>query len=96
MKAMDLIREITGYGIREIIYTDIATDGMLTGPNLNAIEEILTAIKDIRLVASGGISSIEDIASLSRFERSGLKGCITGKAIYDGRINLHEAIARFK
>ncbi len=96
MKALDLIREITGSGISEIIYTDIATDGMLAGPNLNAIEEILNNITGIRLIASGGISSIEDIAALSRLDSSGLKGCITGKAIYDGRINLHEAIARFK
>jgi phosphoribosylformimino-5-aminoimidazole carboxamide ribotide isomerase len=96
MKAMDLIKEITAAGIREIIYTDIATDGMLTGPNLTAIEEILGKIKDIRLIASGGISSMEDLAALSRFEGSGLKGCITGKAVYDGRIDLHEAISRFK
>ncbi len=95
MKAMDLIREITGCGISEIIYTDIATDGMLTGPNLEAIEEILEKIKNISLIASGGISSIKDIEALSRFEGSGLKGCITGKAVYDGRINLHDAIARF-
>lgn len=96
MKAMDLIKEITGYGIRDIIYTDIATDGMLTGPNLDAIEEILSGIKDIRFIASGGISSIDDIAALTRFEGSGLMGCITGKAVYDGRINLHEAIVRFQ
>jgi phosphoribosylformimino-5-aminoimidazole carboxamide ribotide isomerase len=95
MKAMDLIREISGYGITDVIYTDIATDGMLTGPNLGAIQEILEKFKNIGLIASGGISSISDIEALSRFEGSGLKGCITGKAVYDGRINLHEAIARF-
>lgn len=95
MKAMDLISEITGRGITEIIYTDIATDGMLTGPNLEAIEEILEKVKDISLIASGGISSMKDIEALLRFEGSGLKGCITGKAVYDGRINLHDAIARF-
>jgi phosphoribosylformimino-5-aminoimidazole carboxamide ribotide isomerase len=96
MKALDLIREITATGIREIIYTDIDTDGMLTGPNLNAIEEILSEIKDITLIASGGISSMDDLEALSRFEDSGLKGCITGKAVYDGRIDLHEAVSRFK
>ncbi|HOT43655.1 MAG TPA: 1-(5-phosphoribosyl)-5-[(5-phosphoribosylamino)methylideneamino]imidazole-4-carboxamide isomerase [Spirochaetota bacterium] len=95
MKAMDLIGEIAGCGISEIIYTDIATDGMMTGPNLVAIGEILENIKNISLIASGGISSLRDIEALSRFEGSGLKGCITGKAVYDGRINLHEAIARF-
>lgn len=95
MKAMDLIRDMASFGITEIIYTDIATDGMLTGPNLKAIEEILGTISGIRLIASGGISSINDIASLARFENSGLKGCITGKAVYDGRIDLREAISRF-
>lgn len=95
MKAMDLIRDIVDIGIREIIYTDIATDGMLTGPNLSAIENILGSISGISLIASGGISSIEDIAALTRFQSAGLKGCITGKAVYDGRIDLREAISRF-
>ncbi len=96
MKAMDLIRELTASGISEVIYTDIATDGMLTGPNLGAIKEILNDIKGISLIASGGISSMKDLEDLSLFEGSGLKGCITGKAIYDGRINLSEALSRFK
>jgi phosphoribosylformimino-5-aminoimidazole carboxamide ribotide isomerase len=95
VKAMNLIREITASGINEVIYTDIATDGMLTGPNIKAIEEILDEIKGIQLIASGGISSIEDILALSRFESAGLKGCITGKAVYDGRIDIREAISRF-
>jgi phosphoribosylformimino-5-aminoimidazole carboxamide ribotide isomerase len=95
MDAVDLIREISGLGIKEIIYTDISTDGMLSGPNTGAIERILSEINGIRLVASGGISSIDDIRSLARFEASGLTGCITGKAIYDGRIDLREAISLF-
>lgn len=94
-KALDLIREISESGVRDIIYTDIATDGMLSGPNLDAIREILDTIQGLHLVASGGISSMNDLENLSRFSGSGLVGCITGKAIYDGRIDLREAIARF-
>jgi phosphoribosylformimino-5-aminoimidazole carboxamide ribotide isomerase len=95
IKALDMIRDIIGRGIRDVIYTDIATDGMLSGPNVEAIKEILTEIKPIRLIASGGISSMDDLEKLSRLEQSGLMGCITGKAIYDGRIDLREAVSRF-
>ncbi|OHD64209.1 MAG: 1-(5-phosphoribosyl)-5-[(5-phosphoribosylamino)methylideneamino]imidazole-4-carboxamide isomerase [Spirochaetes bacterium RBG_13_51_14] len=95
MNAIQIIRAITQLGIREIIYTDIATDGMLSGPNVGAIREILSEVRGIRLIASGGISSMEDIETLSGFERLGLTGCITGKALYDGRLDLREAISRF-
>jgi phosphoribosylformimino-5-aminoimidazole carboxamide ribotide isomerase len=95
IKALDMIRDIIGLGIHDVIYTDIATDGMLSGPNVSAIKEILTEIKQINLIASGGISSIDDLERLSHLEQYGLKGCITGKAIYDGRIDLREAVSRF-
>jgi phosphoribosylformimino-5-aminoimidazole carboxamide ribotide isomerase len=95
IRALDMIRNIIGRGIREVIYTDIATDGMLSGPNVEAIEEILAEIRNVNLIASGGISSMGDLEKLSRLEQSGLVGCITGKAIYDGRIDLREAVSRF-
>lgn len=95
MRATEMIRHYHGMGIREFIYTDIATDGMLTGPNLAAIKDILTEVPGIDLIASGGISSLDDIDRLTRIAVKGVKGCITGKAIYDGRIELKEAIARF-
>lgn len=94
-RAMELIREIVRLGVSEVIYTDIATDGMLTGPNVGALGELLSGVDGIRLIASGGISSMDDIEKLSRLVPSGLKGCITGKAVYDGKIDLREAIARF-
>lgn len=93
--AFDVIRDVEEAGIREVIYTDIETDGMLSGPNIKAMREILAAFPGIGLVASGGISSMRDIEMLSALEESGLKGCITGKALYDGRIDLREAISRF-
>jgi phosphoribosylformimino-5-aminoimidazole carboxamide ribotide isomerase len=96
VRAMDVILELQRMGIGEIIYTDIATDGMLTGPNYNAIENILLHAKGIKLIASGGVSSMDDILKLNEYSSIGLKGCITGKAVYDGRINLAEAVKRIK
>ncbi len=93
--ALDVIKELQKIGINEIIYTDIATDGMLTGPNMKALNEILSAMPNLSLIASGGVSSVDDIERLAVFSQRGLKGCIVGKAIYDGRIDLRSAIAKF-
>ena len=95
IRAVDYIKELQKKGIREIIYTDISTDGMLTGPNFSAIDEVLSANEGIRLTASGGISSIDDLKRLNEFSDRGLTGGITGKAVYDGRIDLTEAFALF-
>jgi phosphoribosylformimino-5-aminoimidazole carboxamide ribotide isomerase len=72
-----------------IIYTDISTDGMMTGPNIRAIEEMVRAV-NIPVIASGGVSSLKDIRKLREIE--GLWGVITGKAIYSGSLDLREAI----
>jgi phosphoribosylformimino-5-aminoimidazole carboxamide ribotide isomerase len=93
--AVDFIKKLMDLNVTEIIYTDIKTDGMLKGPNIRAIEEILTKCPGISLIASGGVSSIDDIKNLSEYSSSGLKGCIVGKAIYDGRLDLEEAIRLF-
>jgi len=92
VSAVAFIKELVSAGIHEIIYTDIATDGMLKGPNIDGIKEILAHIKGIRLIASGGVGSISDIRRLKELEPLGVIGCIVGKAIYDGRIDLTEAI----
>ena len=94
--AVDFIKELQKKGITEIIFTDISTDGMLTGPNYASLENILTEVEGISLIASGGVSSIDDIYRLSEISQPGLKGCIVGKAIYDGRIDLHKALALFQ
>lgn len=93
--ALDFIRGLVERGIGEIIYTDISTDGMLTGPNFESVESILRAVRGISLIASGGIASIDDMHRLTEFSQLGLKGCIVGKAIYDGRIDLREALRVF-
>jgi phosphoribosylformimino-5-aminoimidazole carboxamide ribotide isomerase len=77
-------------GAAGIIYTDISRDGMLTGPNIEATREITESV-DIPVIASGGISTIEDVRNLLDIE--GLWGAITGKALYSGSMDLEDAIA---
>jgi len=85
-----LIAQVAGAGT--IIYTDIATDGMLEGPNFPELENLLK-ILDCNLIASGGVSSAEDLRRLAKMPR--LHGAIIGKALYDGQItgNLREIIS---
>lgn len=89
IKATELALRMQDYGVWGIIYTDISRDGMLTGPNIEATKALVEAVK-IPVIASGGVSSIDDIKRLA--EIPNLWGVITGKAIYSGAINLKEAI----
>lgn len=89
VKAKELALKMQDYGAAGIIYTDISKDGMMTGPNIEATREMVNNLK-IPVIASGGISSIDDINRLS--EIKGLWGAITGKAIYSGAIDLRDAI----
>jgi len=93
--AVELAREMEGLGVTAIIYTDISRDGMMQGPNLEATAALAEAIA-IPVIASGGVSSLEDIRNLLRIEASGVAGVITGKAIYNGALNLREAVALTK
>jgi phosphoribosylformimino-5-aminoimidazole carboxamide ribotide isomerase len=79
-------------GVRRIIYTDIGRDGMLQGPNPAAFEAILRAVR-IPVIASGGISSVEDLHTLRRLEPLGLEGVIVGRALYEGRVRLRDLLA---
>ena len=83
--------EFENTGIAAVIYTDIQRDGMGTGPNIKATKELAEAI-DIPVIASGGISGIEDIEELLTIADSGVIGMITGKAIYEKTLDLSEAI----
>lgn len=94
-KAIDLAREMETFGVTAIIYTDIARDGMMQGPNLEATAALAEAIS-IPVIASGGVSSLDDIRNLLQIEASGIEGVITGKAIYNGALNLREAVALTK
>ena len=93
--AVELARKFEGYGVTAIIYTDIARDGMLQGPNLEATRTLAEAIS-IPVIASGGVSTLKDIENLMAIESSGVTGVITGKAIYTGAIRLTEAVALTK
>jgi phosphoribosylformimino-5-aminoimidazole carboxamide ribotide isomerase len=93
--AIELAQKFEGYGVAAIIYTDIARDGMLQGPNLESTRDLAQAIS-IPVIASGGVSSLKDIENLIAIEPSGVTGVITGKAVYTGAIRLDEAIALTK
>jgi len=86
------IKKLEAAGAKKIIYTDISRDGMMTGPNLEALKSILR-LTSLEVTASGGISSIEDIKVLKALEKDGLKAVIVGKALYEGKIDLKEAIS---
>ena len=90
--AGELAREMARLGVGRLICTDIATDGMLTGPNVPAMRQLCEAV-DVPVVASGGVSSIEDVRALRELEPLGLLGCIVGRALYTGDLSLPEAIA---
>jgi phosphoribosylformimino-5-aminoimidazole carboxamide ribotide isomerase len=88
LKAVDLGRELAEAGAETFIFTDIATDGMLSGPNVEAVVELARATGK-EVIASGGVSSMEDLRLL---KESGVAGAIVGKAIYTGRISVKEAV----
>jgi len=90
LTAVAFARRMERLGVETIIYTDIARDGMLTGPNLEAMGEMQRSVS-MAVIASGGVSSIDD---LIRLKQTGVAGAIVGKAIYTGAIDLEEALKR--
>ncbi|MGQ9632183.1 MAG: 1-(5-phosphoribosyl)-5-[(5-phosphoribosylamino)methylideneamino]imidazole-4-carboxamide isomerase [bacterium] len=92
LKATDLALRVGECGIETIIYTDIRRDGTLLGPNFEAIREIART-SGLNVIASGGVSSLDDIRKLKGMEPEGVVGAIVGKALYDGRVDLKEAIS---
>ncbi len=91
LTAIDLAARFEDAGVAAIIYTDIDRDGVLKGLNLSATVE-LTKSTSIPVIASGGLASIDDIVALSRPENAILEGAISGRALYDGRIDVKEAL----
>ena len=88
--ATDLVKEFSYYKIASFVITDINTDGTLEGTNEVFIKKILD-ITDIPVIASGGVGSISDLLSLTKFEHSGLYGVIVGKALYENKFTISEA-----
>ncbi len=89
--APDLARAVAAQGVRTIIYTDIETDGMFTGPNLNALRELFSSVPEVGIIASGGVANIEHIQSLRTLGEA-VDGVIIGKALYDGKLKLADAL----
>ena len=91
IKATDFVKELESIPLPCLVYTDIARDGMLKGPHWEGIQELLQST-NIPVIASGGVASLEDVAKLSQWKNQGLLGAIIGKALYEKKIDLKEAI----
>ena len=87
---VDLAKKFEDYGVEAIIYTDIGRDGMLTGINIEATVRLAQALT-IPVIASGGLSALEDIKALCAVEFEGIIGSIAGRAIYDGSLDFRSA-----
>ena len=92
LSAIDVARRFEGYGVAAIIFTDIDRDGALGGVNVAATAALASAIST-PVIASGGVASLEDLAALKDSGVPGIVGVISGRALYDGRIDLAEAVA---
>ncbi|MBI2846589.1 MAG: 1-(5-phosphoribosyl)-5-[(5-phosphoribosylamino)methylideneamino]imidazole-4-carboxamide isomerase [Chloroflexi bacterium] len=88
--AIELVEQMTALGVKRFVYTDISRDGTLTSPNFHAVEELVSKT-GAKVLASGGISSIEHLLELANL---GVEGAIIGKALYTGAIDLKEALKK--
>jgi len=86
----DLAKRFEGYGVEAIIYTDIGRDGMLTGVNIPATVELAQPLT-VPVIASGGITNLDDVRALCEVQQEGITGAITGRAIYEGTLDFADA-----
>lgn len=91
LRALDLVREMEQVGVKEVVYTDISRDGTLQGPNFDSTREIAENT-GLNIIASGGVSSLEDINKARELEGIGISGIIVGQALYTGKFTLEEAL----
>lgn len=92
ISALELALKVQQMGASRIIYTDISRDGTLTGPNLTGLR-LMAETVDIKIIASGGVSSIEDIQDIINIGKNNIEAVIVGKALYSGNFSLEDAIA---
>ena len=92
---VELVKTLKDFGVETVIYTDISRDGMLSGPDIGVIEQFLEASR-IKIIVAGGIACQGDILRLKKLEPRGVQGVIIGKALYEGKIDLEEAIQNGK
>lgn len=88
--ALDLAKRCAGPLLSAIIYTDISRDGMMQGANVQAMAEMAAAVP-VPVIASGGVTTLDDV---KRLQEAGLAGCIIGRALYEGQLNLREVVAQ--
>ena len=89
-EVLDLAKKFQEYGVEAIIYTDIGRDGMLTGVNIEATVK-LAQVLSVPVIASGGINGLDDVKALCKVEHEGITGAITGRAIYEGKLEFAAA-----
>jgi len=89
---IDLAKKFQDYGVEAIIYTDIGRDGMLTGVNIDATRKLAHELR-VPVIASGGLTGLEDIQALCKVESEGIAGVVTGRAIYQGTLDFKKAQA---
>lgn len=90
--AVDLCLKMKSYGVNTVIYTDISKDGMMSGPNIESTKDLIEKT-GIDIIASGGVSKIEDVENVNNINAAGV---IIGKALYNGALDLKEVIDRFE
>jgi phosphoribosylformimino-5-aminoimidazole carboxamide ribotide isomerase len=90
--AADLVRRLEEVGVREILYTDISRDGMMQSVNLEGIRD-LAENSSLQIIASGGVTTLDDLRDLLTLEPLGVTGVIAGRALYEGRFTVAEALA---
>ncbi|MBQ6555312.1 MAG: 1-(5-phosphoribosyl)-5-[Firmicutes bacterium] len=92
ISAVDLCLKMKGYGVEDVIYTDISKDGMMSGPNIDSTKDLIEKT-GMNIIASGGVSKMQDIENLQNI---GAAGVIIGKALFNGALDLKEVIAKFQ
>mgnify|MGYP001576023221 CR=1 FL=1 len=92
INVLEFARSLKDMGFKQIIYTDTLKDGTLKGPNIKGIKALLKEA-GMEVIASGGISSLEDIYKLKKLEKQGVVGVIVGKALYEGKFTLSQAMS---
>lgn len=91
--AVDVAADLVRTGVRHLLYTDIGRDGTLGGPNLAALRRLSHAAPPLTILAAGGISSLDDLTALAEMRLPNVRGVIVGRALYEGRFGVAEAIA---
>ena len=95
LTARHLAQQVRDAGVQRIVYTDIARDGMMTGPNIEATKH-LARESGLQVIASGGVSAMEDLVAVSATHKDGVEGVIVGKALYEGTVDLAQAVQMFQ